>query len=86
MSAKDVDGLNLPAFPSISNLGSRPGMSLRDYFAAKVMHAELLSAGSFEGPATALAAAAIEAGQTIAERIAFLSYEMADAMLKERAK
>lgn len=64
---------------------AQEGMSMRDYFAAKAMHAELLSAGSFAGPARALMEAAEAAGQTIAQRIAFLSYEMADAMLKQRA-
>jgi hypothetical protein len=61
-------------------------MDLRDYFAARAMHAELLSAGSHKGPAKALADAADPAGQTVAERIASLSYELADAMLVERAK
>lgn len=77
-----------PAFPHAGrdDLDSQEGMSLRDYFAAKAMHAELVSAGSFEEPATALAEAAEEADQTIKQRIAWLSYEMADAMLAERAK
>lgn len=61
-------------------------MSLRDYFAAKVMHAELLSAGSFHGPALALAKGASEAGHTIMQHIAFLSYGMADAMLEARKR
>ena len=90
MSAKDTDALNIPAFPSGPASGNWGvafvGMSLRDYFAAKVMHSELLSSGSFEGPAAALAESAANAGQTIEERIAVLSYRMADAMLKERAK
>lgn len=63
-----------------------PGMSLRDYFAAKAMHAELVTAGALDGPAMALAQAALEAGQTIPERIAFNAYVLADAMLKARQK
>ena len=62
------------------------GMSLLDRFACDAMHAELLSAGSFEGPACALAEAAEEAGQTPIERIAFNAYRVAQAMLKERAR
>lgn len=62
------------------------GMSLRDYFAAKAMHAELVTAGALPDPAEALSRAATEAGQTIVERIAFNSYQLADAMLAERAK
>ena len=80
-----------PAFPTTAYYDERPygvidGMELRDYFAAKAMHAELSSAGSFEGPARALAQAAAEANQTIAQRIAILSYEMADAMIAERGR
>lgn len=63
-----------------------PGMTLRDYFAAKVMHAEILSDGSFQHAAEALAEAAQKAGQTLEERIAFLSYRMADEMLKARCR
>ena len=89
-NAKPVD----PAFPvsacpvpcdgGIAEMYS-PGMSLRDYFAAKAMHAELLSSGSFADSRDALVEAAQKAGQDPIERIAILSYEMADAMLKARA-
>ncbi len=62
------------------------GMSLRDYFAAKAMHAELVTAGALEQPAVALAKAAEAMGQSIEERIAFNAYALADAMLAERAE
>jgi hypothetical protein len=62
------------------------GMTLRDYFAAKAMHAELNTAGMLVGPAEALAEAAEKAGRSIEQQIAFNSYELADAMLAERAK
>jgi hypothetical protein len=62
------------------------GMELRDYFAAKAMHAELVTAGALPDPARSLREAAQEAGQSIVERIAFLSYQLADAMLAAREK
>lgn len=59
--------------------------NLRDDFAGKAMHAELVSAGSHKGPAQALADAAEQAGRSIEDQIAFNAYEMADAMLARRA-
>jgi hypothetical protein len=81
---------NPPAFPHTGEgLGvecATLGMSLRDYFAAKAMHAELATAG-MDGPAAmALLEAAEECGMTPVQRIAFNAYELADAMLAERAK
>jgi hypothetical protein len=63
-------------------------MTLRDYFAAKAMHAEIVTSCSDATPeaARALHDAAAEAGQTVAERIAFNAYRIADAMLAEREK
>lgn len=58
---------------------------LRDKFAGLAMHAELLSAGSFKGPALALAEAAKHEGRTIERQIAHNAYTLADAMLFERA-
>jgi hypothetical protein len=62
------------------------GMSLRDYFAAWVMHSELVTAGALPAPAKALRDSARMAGQTVTERVAFLSYEMAEAMIAERVR
>jgi hypothetical protein len=59
---------------------------LRDYFAAWVMHSELVTAGALPAPAKALKRAAQMEGQTITERVAFLSYEMAEAMIAERVR
>lgn len=82
-----------PAYPcpelSQSHYGHREsytGKSLRDDFAGLAMLAELQSAGSFKGPAEALRQAATRAGRTIEQQIACNSYQMADAMLAERAK
>lgn len=62
------------------------GMSLRDYFAAKAMHAEIVTAGALEGPRDALVEAACAAGRDVEDQIAFNAYRLADAMLRERAK
>jgi hypothetical protein len=63
------------------------GMSLRDYFAAKAMEAEIITSCSDATPKAAddLANAAMLSGQTIIERIAYNAYRMADAMIKARA-
>lgn len=73
-----------PAFPLTGLRAEYEGMSLRDYFAARAMHAELVTAGALEGPRDALVEAAEEAGQTVEQRIAFNAYRLADAMLKAR--
>lgn len=87
-----------PAFPQTMVIGPNGqitsgwdgygmgGMTLRDYFAAKAMHAELATAGAFVAPAEALAEAAERAGNTIEAQIAINAYALADAMLAERVK
>lgn len=66
-----------PAFPAweLNGAGNPKmtcfGMTLRDYFAAKAMQAEIVNQG-LEG--------------RDAEHIAGMAYEMADAMLKVRSK
>lgn len=78
------DGGN--AFPYGEATGVEPGfgMTLRDYFAAKAMHAEVMTSG-VPGPACdALVAAAHKAGRDPADQLAFNAYEWADAMLKAR--
>lgn len=62
------------------------GMTVRDYFAAKAMHAEISTAGMEPEAAMALSEAADEAGQTIEQRIAINAYRIADAMLQARAQ
>jgi hypothetical protein len=77
-----------PAFPTPGtavNMRS-PGMTLRDYFAAKAMAAELITDGVPGKAAAALVAAAREARRTPEEQIAWNAYQLADAMLKERTK
>lgn len=77
-----------PAFPHWDGPSGAcfNGMTLRDYFAAKFAHAEMVTAGSLEAAAIALSEAAVVAKRTITEQVAFNAYELADAMLKERAK
>lgn len=60
------------------------GMTLRDYFAAFAMHAELTTCGVPGEAADALIATADAMGVEPAERMAQNAYEMADAMLKAR--
>ena len=64
-----------PAFPTLAVVGnlalSEGGISVRDYFAAKAMQGICVSE---------------ELRFTSAERIASMSYQIADAMLEERAK
>lgn len=59
---------NLPAFPH----EHRPGMTLRDYFAAKAMQAMLAHPESSDTAEP--------------ERFAYAAYTMADAMLKARGR
>jgi hypothetical protein len=63
-----IDETGGPAFPLDTDCCD-VGMTLRDYFAAKAMQADLVG---YDGEMWA--------------RVAKQAYEMADAMLKERAK
>jgi len=88
VSTRETGG---PAFPTTEffdekPVGQLPGMTLRDYFAGKAMHAELNTAGMHAGAAAALNAAAKKARRTVERQIAFNAYMLADAMLAERAK
>lgn len=67
---------------------AQDGMTLRDYFAAKAMQAEIVTSCSDATPrsASALYEAARANGQTVEQRIAFNAYRIADAMLTEREK
>jgi hypothetical protein len=78
------------AFPSVSEtqgadygtgkqyFGER-GMTLRDYFAAKVMQARLINKGEHTH-------GSLEKMKACVAETARLSYEMADAMIAEREK
>jgi hypothetical protein len=71
-----------PAFPQDNDAIGSPGMTLRDYFAAKAMQSVLQGArlpGLERTPIDPDAAAALDA-------VALGSYRIADAMLKERNK
>ena len=72
-----------PAFP-----GRQPfiGMTLRDYFAAKALQALVTVAMGREGGANIIIKTAELSKMSEAELFAAASYEMADAMLRERAK
>lgn len=79
---RDLKVPNPEAFPS--DRDGAHGMELRDWFAGQLAAAELASAGMNVDAALALKEAALKAGQTIEQRIAFHAYSLADAMLKER--
>lgn len=72
-----------PAFPElkgetvgeISLYESRPGMALRDYFAAKALQG-LISSGAKVG--------SLEIKEPLASNLAMASYTLADAMLVAR--
>ena len=70
-----TDTNELQAFPLAYHLSQSilPGMTLRDYFAAKAMQGELAS----QSP---------ENEYTNLDALAVLAYRVADAMLKARAK
>jgi len=69
---------DLNAFPH--EFGCEPGMSMRDYFAAKAMQAMMTS------PEFLVVVTADQAvGGNAKERVANVSFAYADAMLKARA-
>lgn len=70
MSERDNGGHAFPNITPDMMVDGGPGMSLRDYFAAKAMHA-LIGRGTCDGEREILVSSA---------------YQIADAMLKERAK
>lgn len=80
------------AFPVLERGGSGleltdSGMTLRDYFAAKVMHALIVEPPWGEGSSsTVLGWSEGFCGDNPCERFALVAYRMADAMLAERMK
>jgi len=72
-----------PAFPGTPP-NNIPGMSLRDYFAAEAMHAELMTCGVPGEACEAMLDAADKAGRSPELHMAMNAYEMADAMLRAR--
>ena len=79
---------NEPAFPICGSLSDNQfnGMTLRDYFAAKAMQAEIITSTSDATPESvqALLDAADAAERTPQDQVAFHAYKWADAMLKAR--
>lgn len=79
-----------PAFPlgeADHGTGMRwaePGMTLRDYFAAKFGHAELMTCGVPGAACDALIEAIGCTGETVEDHIARCAYDLADAMLRAR--
>jgi hypothetical protein len=59
------------AFPGSHNFSTSPGMSLRDYFAAKAMLGDVIASSQGQAPVNP-------------KILAKWSYEMADAMLEAR--
>lgn len=84
----DTSLVNPEAFPvPATEYNDRyPGMTLRDYFAAKAMHAEVMTCGVPGEACQALVRAAKAANRTPEQHIAWNAYQMADAMLAERTK
>lgn len=84
--------MTISAFPVLGRGGSGPlatdpGMTLRDYFAAKAMHALIVEPHWGEGSsATVHAWSKGFHGDDPCERFALAAYRMADAMLAERMK
>lgn len=85
-----IDG-GRPAYPAMRHIAhnsdwdcSETGMTLRDYFAAKAMHAACITDMVPGEACNALLAAAYELNIDPLERIAQSAYEIADAMLKAR--
>lgn len=82
--------MNEPAFPvfnhEIADYGNYPGMTLRDYFAAKAMHA-LMTEPQFGDDAMAMITNIMGSPSTPKElpnTFAKCAYMFADAMLKAR--
>jgi hypothetical protein len=78
---------SIPAFPFIDSASplEHPGMTLRDYFAAKALHALVVEPQWGEGGmATVRAWSADFTGSDSCARFAFAAYKMADAMLAAR--
>jgi hypothetical protein len=77
MSAQNNGG---PAFPHPDYLASGwEGMSLRDYFAAKLMQGMVSSPGLLK-----VVTSMDVVGNSASERCAHVAYQWADAMLKAR--
>lgn len=85
-----------PAFPCDPFIASKPGneaaakrlaegMSLRDYFAAKVCGA-MFTVTSADHGLPNLSYRDQPGGPTVVEKIATISYEVADAMLRARSE
>jgi hypothetical protein len=74
---------NPPAFPTLGNIAhnsdwlTERGMTLRDYFAAKALPSTIGMVVGIAPP---------DQEHMVAEVVARLSYQMADAMLAESAK
>ena len=68
---KDTGGPAFPFWCDSNGMANFQGMTLRDYFAAKAMHAHITHDGSDDIRETG---------------VARWAYEMADAMLAERSK
>lgn len=80
---------NEPAFPICGAAADHQftGLTLRDYFAAKAMAAEMITTFSDATPeaAEAFAEAATAAGRSCEAHLAHNAYLIADAMLKARS-
>jgi len=77
---------NPPAFPTGTGVTPyNPGMTLRDYMAAKVLQG-MLAAKGWHPDFMFLADFNFDAGQRAADAVAVAAYKYADAMLAAREK
>lgn len=81
-----INTQNKPAFPIASDaIGHDAGMTLRDYFAAKFAAAQATATSADSGYIIPHYVDP-RGDESVAQKIARISYVMADAMLAERAK
>lgn len=76
---------NTPAFPT-KPFDVREGMTLRDYFAAKIAAAMVSTIHDEDDYTRAVELAKLNGFDTVSQWFARESYKQADAMLKERQR
>jgi len=80
-----TDGTGQPEAEYIAAMArAMAGMTLRDYFAAKFAHAELMTCGVPGAACDALIEAIGQTGESPENHMARCAYDLADAMLRAR--
>jgi len=83
MAARKDGGWAFPV-PNDANVNDEEGMTLRDYFAAKFAHAELMTCCVPGAACDALLEAIEKTGESPEDHMARCAYDLADAMLRAR--